>query len=72
MVDGGLHAAQLGRLYVQHLEHIVGESIDQIRNTGQRLSGVAFGFFKSSVLIWRLERREEEKVFISAQMDGWR
>jgi len=45
VVDGGFHAAQLGRLNVKHLEHIVGKSVDQIRYTGQRLSGVAFGFF---------------------------
>lgn len=44
MVDGGLHAAQLRRLDVQHLEHIVGESVDQVGYAGQGLSSVVLGF----------------------------
>jgi len=44
VVDGGFHAAQLGRLNVKHLEHIVGKRVDQVGYAGQGLSGVVLGF----------------------------
>lgn len=44
VVDGGLHSAQLGRLDVEHLEHIVGECVDEVGHAGQGLSGVVLGF----------------------------
>lgn len=35
MVDGRLHAAQLGGLDVQQLQDVVGQSVDLIRHAGQ-------------------------------------
>lgn len=44
VVDGGLHTAQLGRLDIEHLEHIVGKGVDQVGYTSQGLSCVVLGF----------------------------
>lgn len=51
------HFAQLLRLQVQQLQIIVGQRIDLIRNTGQRLGGVVFRFFECSLLILGSEHK---------------
>lgn len=55
MIDGGLHAAELRCLDVQHLQHIVGQRVDQIGDTGQRLGGVVLGLLQRPLLVWRLK-----------------
>lgn len=60
MVDGGLHAAELRRLDVQHLQHIVGQRVDQVGDAGQRLGGVVLGLLQRPLLVWRLKDTKEE------------
>lgn len=62
VIDGGLHAAQLRRLDVQQLQHVVGQSVDLIRHTGQRLGGVRFSLLQGLLLILSLERDTERKT----------
>lgn len=58
MIDGGLHAAELRRLDVEHLQDIVGQRVDQIGDTGQRLGGVVLGLLQRPLLVWRLDERK--------------
>lgn len=67
MVDGGLHAAELRRLDVQHLQHIVGQRVDQIGHAGQRLGGVVLSLLQRPLLVWRLKdkRKTDERTTLS-------
>lgn len=56
MVDGAFHAAELRGLDVQHLQHIVGQRVDEVRHAGQRLGGVALRLLQGSLLVCRLQR----------------
>lgn len=59
MVDGGLHAAELRGLDVQHLQDIVGQRVDQVGYAGQRLGGVVLGLLQRPLLVWRLNESKE-------------
>lgn len=61
MVDGGLHAAELRRLDVQHLQHIVSQRVDQVSHAGQRLGSVVLGLLQRPLLVWRLNKRQDQK-----------
>lgn len=63
MVDGGLHAAELRGLDVQHLQDIVGQCVDQVGYTGQRLGGVVLGLLQRPLLVWRLKKRNGYLTF---------
>lgn len=51
MVDRALHAAELRGLNVEHLQHIVGQRVDEVGDAGQRLCGVALGLLQRSLLV---------------------
>lgn len=59
VVDGGLHAAELWRLDVEHLQDIVGQRVDQVGYAGQRLGSVVLGLLQRPLLVWRLSERKE-------------
>lgn len=61
MIDGRLHAAELRRLDVQHLQHVVGERVDQVGDAGQRLSGVVLGLLQRPLLVWRLNDNSKQQ-----------
>lgn len=63
MVDGGLHAAELRGLDVQHLQDIVGQCVDQVGYAGQRLGGVVLGLLQRPLLVWRLKKRNGYLTF---------
>lgn len=62
VVDGGLHAAELWGLDVQHLQDIVGQCVDQVGYAGQRLGGVVLGLLQCPLLVWRLRERKKTKT----------
>lgn len=62
VVDGGLHAAELRRLDVQHLQHVVGQRVDQVGHAGQRLGGVVLGLLQRPLLVWRLKGQRGKKT----------
>lgn len=57
MVDGRLHTAELRRLDVQHLQDIVGQSVDQVGYAGQRLGGVVLRLLQRPLFVWRLQEK---------------
>lgn len=59
VVDGALHAPQLGRLDVEHLQHVVGQSVDEVGHAGHGLRRVAFGLLQGSVLVRGLGRTSD-------------
>lgn len=59
VVDGRLHAAELRRLDVKHLQDIVGQRVDQVGNAGQRLCSVVLGLLQRPVLVWRLNKTKK-------------
>ncbi len=61
MVDGGLHAAELRGLDVEHLQDIVGKSVDQVGYAGKRLGGVVLGLLQCSLLVWRLSNNGDSR-----------
>lgn len=63
MVDGGLHAAELRGLDVQHLQDVVGQRVDQVGHAGQRLRGVVLGLLQRPLLVWRLNESEDGLKF---------
>lgn len=63
MVDGGLHAAELRGLDVQHLQDIVSQRVDQVGHAGQRLGGVVLGLLQRPLLVWRLRKRKAYLTF---------
>jgi len=71
VVDGGLHAAELRGLDVEHLQHVVGQRVDQVGHAGQRLGGVVLRFLQRSLLVRRLKEKTFyiEMYFYSAQKD---
>lgn len=70
MIDGGLHAAELRRLDVQHLQHIVGQRVDQIGDAGQRLGGVVLGLLQRPLLVWRLKGQGENRRGATLSVSG--
>lgn len=60
MVDGALHAAELRGLDVEHLQHVVGQRVDEVGDAGQGLGGVALRLLQRLLLVCRLqgERRQ--------------
>lgn len=60
VIDGWLHAAELRRLDVEHLQHIVGECVDQVGDAGQRLSSVVLGLLQRPLLVWRLNDKSKQ------------
>lgn len=65
VIDGRLHAAQLRRLDVQQLQHVVGQSVDLIRHAGQRLGGVGFCLLQGFLLILSLRTDREKMLNVS-------
>ncbi len=62
MVDGGLHATELGGLNVKHLQDIVGQSVDQVGYAGKGLGSVVLGLLQCPLLVWRLsEKKNRDK-----------
>ena len=55
MVDGALHATELRSLDVQHLQHIVGQRVDEVGDACQRLGGVALRLLQRSLLVCGLQ-----------------
>lgn len=55
VVDGALHAAELRGLDVEHLQHVVGQRVDEVGDAGQRLGGVALGLLQCSLLVCWLQ-----------------
>lgn len=70
MVDGGLHAAELWSLDVQHLQDIVGQCVDQVGDAGQRLGGVVLGLLQRPLLVWRLSETEKRRDW-HPRIWGW-
>ena len=75
MVDGALHAAELRRLDVQHLQHVVGQRVDEVGDAGQRLSGVALGLLQRSLLVCGLKEetsqsRQTEETGGTSRLSG--
>lgn len=61
MIDGGLHAAELRGLDVEHLQHVVGQRVDQVGDAGQRLGGVVLSLLQRPLLVWRLQDSRKER-----------
>lgn len=62
VVNGGLHAAELRRLDVEHLQDVVGQRVDQVGDAGQRLGGVVLGLLQRPLLVWRLNSRKAAAI----------
>lgn len=62
MVDGRLHAAELRRLDVEHLQDVVGQRVDQVGDAGQRLRGVVLRLLQRPLLVWRLNGRKAAAI----------
>ena len=61
MVEGALHASQLRGLDVERLDQVVGEGVDVVGHTGQRLRGVALGLLQGALFIRRLHTQHTKK-----------
>lgn len=72
VVDGGLHAAELRGLDVQHLQDIVGQRVDQVGYAGQRLGGVVFGLLQRPLLVWRLKKKNGYLTFKGMICISWK